>query len=397
MIAAVRYHALACDYDGTLATDGVLDGSTVEALERVRASGRKLVLVTGRELDDLERACPRLDLFDRVVAENGALLHRPESGEERTLAPAPPEAFVDALRRANVSPLSVGRVIVATWQPNETTVLETIAELGLELQVIFNKGAVMVLPSGVNKATGLTAALHELELSPHNVVGVGDAAHDHAFISLCDCSVAVTNALPALKERCGLVTEGARGAGVEELAALLLDHDLAPLAARLERHRIPLGESPDGLLSLEPYGVDVLVAGPSGSGKSSFATALLEHIAAAGYQFCLVDPEGDYHELAEAVVLGDARHEPGPSEAAEALGHPERSVIVNLLGVSLDERPGFFAGLAPRLVERWTTTGRPHWLVVDEAHHLLPAEWHPGELLAGRPLKGLVLVTVHPE
>jgi uncharacterized protein DUF87 len=143
--------------------------------------------------------------------------------------------------------------------------------------------------------------------------------------------------------------------------------------------------------------VNVLAAGPSGSGKSSFATALLERIAAAGYQFCLIDPEGDYQELADAVVLGDARHEPGPTEAAEALRHPERSMIVNLLGVLLDERPAFFAGLAPRLVERWTTTGRPHWLVVDEAHHLLPAEWRPGELLAGQPLKGLVLITVHPE
>jgi HAD superfamily hydrolase (TIGR01484 family) len=110
---------------------------------------------------------------------------------------------------------------VATWHPNETVVLETIAELGLELQVIFNKGAVMVLPSGVNKATGLAAALHELDLSRHNVVGVGDAENDHAFLALCECSVAVANALPALAERCDLVTAAERGAGVEELAALL--------------------------------------------------------------------------------------------------------------------------------------------------------------------------------
>ena len=48
--------------------------------------------------------------------------------------------------------------------------------------MIFNKGAVMILPSGVNKATGLAAALEELGLSPHNVVGVGDAENDHAFL-----------------------------------------------------------------------------------------------------------------------------------------------------------------------------------------------------------------------
>ena len=61
--------------------------------------------------------------------------------------------------------MSTGRVIVATWEPHETIVLETIRDLGLELQVIFNKGAVMVLPAGVNKATGLAAALEQLGLS----------------------------------------------------------------------------------------------------------------------------------------------------------------------------------------------------------------------------------------
>src|SRR5438067_12736811 len=86
-----------------------------------------------------------------------------------------------------------------------------------ELHVIFNKGSVMVLPSGVNKATGLTAALAELGLAPEHTVGVGDAENDHAFLSLCGCGAAVANALPALKEKADLVTRGARGAGVTEL------------------------------------------------------------------------------------------------------------------------------------------------------------------------------------
>ena len=37
-------------------------------------------------------------------------------------------------------------------------VLATIRDLGLELHVIFNRDAVMVLPSGINKGTGLRAA-----------------------------------------------------------------------------------------------------------------------------------------------------------------------------------------------------------------------------------------------
>ena len=224
----MRYYALACDYDGTLASQGRVDEKTLAALERLRNSGRRLILVSGRELDDLLRVFPDVELFDRIVAENGALLYRPATREEKPLGRRPPKKFISALRKQGVSPLSAGRVIVATWEPNETTVFKAIRDLGLELQVIFNKGAVMVLPSGVNKATGLNAALGELGLSPHNVVGVGDAENDHAFLSLCECSVAVANALPIVKEHVDLVTEADHGAGVSRRAAALRRGRAAP-------------------------------------------------------------------------------------------------------------------------------------------------------------------------
>ncbi|HEV8193875.1 MAG TPA: hypothetical protein VGP82_20695 [Ktedonobacterales bacterium] len=113
-------------------------------------------------------AFPDVGLFDRVVAENGAVLYRPDTKEAQALGEAPPAVFVEALHRRGVEPLSVGHVIVATWTPHETAVLDTIRDLGLEHQVIINKGAVMVLPPGVNKASGLHAALLELRLSEHN-------------------------------------------------------------------------------------------------------------------------------------------------------------------------------------------------------------------------------------
>ncbi|MBW4565316.1 MAG: Cof-type HAD-IIB family hydrolase [Mojavia pulchra JT2-VF2] len=221
----MRYFALATDYDGTLATDGHVNENTLTALERLRASGRKLIMVTGRQLDDLQRVFERIDLFDYVVAENGALLYSPTSGEEKLLGSQPPQEFIQTLRDRHVDPLSVGRVIVATWHPHETTVLETIRDLGLELQVIFNKDAVMVLPSGINKAVGLLAVLDEMKLSPHNVVGVGDAENDHAFLSICELSVGVANALPILKEQVDFVTNGNRGDGVVELIDKIIAAD----------------------------------------------------------------------------------------------------------------------------------------------------------------------------
>ena len=219
----MHYLALATDYDGTLAEDGKVRAEVLDALKRLRRSGRKLVLVTGRELEDLMVVFPELDVFDWVVAENGALLYAPRPPVERVLAPPPPLEFAAALRARGVTPLACGRVIVATWQPHEQTVLTVIREQGLEMEVIFNKGAVMILPTGSNKATGLAAALGELGITSDHVVGVGDAENDHSLLGACGLGVAVSNAVPALKKRAELVTRGARGQGVVELCELLME------------------------------------------------------------------------------------------------------------------------------------------------------------------------------
>lgn len=394
----MRYLVLACDFDGTLATDGTVRDETFAALQRLRESGRKLILVTGREIDDLLKVFPRIDIFDRVVAENGALLYRPANREHKTLGEAPSAEFVQALRAAGISPLSVGHCIVSTWQPHESKVLETIRDLGLELQVIFNKGAVMILPSGVNKATGLEAALLELGLSPHNCVGVGDAENDHALIRLSECGVAVGNALPLVQERADWVTRGRNGDGVVQLIDKLIENDLADLEDRLSRHFIPIGTRADGgEVRLDPYGLAVLVAGSSGSGKSTFATGVLERLAGQGYQFCIVDPEGDYALFEGTIVLGDKERPPTVAGALEVLEQPNRNVVVNLLGLALAERPAFFARLLPGLQDLRSRTGRPHWIVVDEAHHLLPAPSDLVSVTLPRTLAGMMLITVHPE
>jgi len=393
---AIRYQVLACDYDGTLAPAGRMDPATVEALRQVRATGRRVVLLTGRELPDLLALLPEPELFDRIVAENGALLYRPVEREERPLAEAPPERFIAELKHRQVTPLSVGRVIVATWEPEEKVVLEVIRDQGLERQLIFNKGAVMVLPSGVNKATGLDAALDELGLSRHNCVAVGDAENDHALLARAECAVAVANALPALKEAADLVTGAPDGEGVRELIARLADSDLEDLGARLTRHGIPLGTGDDGSpTSWPPHGRNLLVAGASGSGKSTLATGLIERLAEAGYQCCIVDPEGDYSTLPGAVVLGDAEHAPTLAQIGDVLAPPGRSAVLNLVALPLEQRPEFFAGALARLQDLRARTGRPHWLVADEAHHLMPPGWSGAP--SPRAIGSLLLITVHPE
>ena len=239
----MQFIALTTDYDATLATEGVVEADTVAALERLKASGRKLVLVTGRELPNLQSVFERLDLFDRVVAENGALLYRPKTRESLPLGDPPPPEFIERLRAEGI-PLSVGHVIVATVEPHQNVVLEAIRELGLELQIIFNKGAVMILPAGVNKATGLIGALDELGLSPHKVAGIGDAENDHPFLRLCGASAAVANALPSIKAECDIVTVGSSGAGVAELIGRILADDLEWL--RRTGRQVPPAATPEG-------------------------------------------------------------------------------------------------------------------------------------------------------
>ena len=212
----------ATDYDGTLATDGHVEAAVLDALDGLRAAGARLVLVTGRERGDLERVFPALDRFDRVVVENGAVVLTPATGEQRALAPPAPAALIDSLRREKVVPLSVGVSIVATREPHGGTVARALRALALPHRVILNKGAVMVLPPGVDKATGLRVALAELGVRPERTVAVGDAENDLDFLGCCGLSVAVANALPEVRDRADLVTRGARGAGVVELIDSLL-------------------------------------------------------------------------------------------------------------------------------------------------------------------------------
>ncbi|PWT81117.1 MAG: phosphoglycolate phosphatase [Acidobacteria bacterium] len=364
----VRYHVFACDYDETIASNGKISTKTLQALREVRDSGRKLVLVTGRILDDLLSVFPGLELFDRVVAENGALLYCPATREQRLLADPPPKEFADELVKRGPARVSLGRVIVATRSPHETTAVEVIRELGLELQVIFNKGAVMILPSGVNKATGLNAALQELGLSRHNVVGVGDAENDHAFLSQCECSVAVENALEALKEKTDWVTAGADGEGTVELIRSLVATDLDFLAERLP-HRLVLGRKSDATdVWIEPYGKKILLAGTQDSLEYTLLRHFLDRLLEQGYQFTVLDQNGDLPHTSAGTVLGDGERSPSIPQAMDLLSKPDQNAILNLCGIPLTERPSFYSELWPRLREFRAQTGRPHWIVISEPH-----------------------------
>lgn len=376
----MHFLALAVDYDGTIAENGSVAPHVQASLMALKASGRKLLLVTGRELQALKHNFPQLGLFDLVIAENGALLYDPLEDVEELIAEAASIDLVSRLRDKGVSPLSVGRSVVATWHPFEEAVVSTIRELGLELQITFNKDAIMVLPPSVNKASGLSAGLRKLGISELNVVGVGDAENDHSFLSICGCCAAVSNAIESIKASADLLLSLDHGRGVCELVDLLLEKDagLVPV----ERIGMCLGQTVEARKMWLPPESVLLVVGNSGAGKSSYVTWLTERMVEARQGFCVIDPEGDYLTLEDAVTIGGLTVPPTTQESVHLLLQAQLNVVVSSLALDPPARVRLFGDLLPFIQRLRHASGRPYWLVVDEAHYMLPhcATWPPGFL-----------------
>src|SRR5262245_57221437 len=180
----MRYRVLAADYDGTLASDSTVDAATVAARERLRRSGRHLVLATARRLPDLESVFPRLDLCSRVVAENGAVLHVPGERATSVLAAAPDPRFLQALSARGV-PFHAREVVGATDQTYQQAGLAARRELGIDRRLVFNGPAVMLLPGAVTNASGREVARAALLLSIRTVTGIGDPENVHALLDRC--------------------------------------------------------------------------------------------------------------------------------------------------------------------------------------------------------------------
>jgi hypothetical protein len=70
---------------------------------------------------------------------------------------------------------------------------------------------------------------------------------------------------------------------------------------------------------------------------------------------------------------------------------------LNLLGISLPDRPEYFRHLVPSLQGMRTRSGRPHWIILDEAHHMIPAGGGEPDSLLPQRFGEMILVTVHPE
>jgi hypothetical protein len=332
-----------------------------------------VVLVTGRILDGLRQAAGDLRFVDGVVAENGAVLHFPDSGHTATVAPPVPGAFVDELRRRGV-PHTAGACLVDADANEAPGLLNLIRTLELPLVLLFNGGRVMTLPQGVSKATGLRTMLDTLRRSAHNMVAIGDAENDHELLRLAEVGAAVEWGSPALRAVADTVVPGSGPPGVADYIRTLTSEGRLPVTARARR-RLRLGYTGDGReFSLSARGRNVLVAGDAKSGKSWVAGLLCEQLILLGYCVCVIDPEGDYASL-EALpgvaVVGGADPLPSPRDLLRALRYPDRSLVIDLSHRRHDEKIEYIRTVLPVINEIRRQTGLPHRILVDEAHYFL--------------------------
>lgn len=392
----MRFTVLALDYDGTIARDGVLDPDVRSAIAEVRAHGITVMLVTGRILDELRRVAGDLRFVDAVVAENGAVLAFPGRGQASVLAPAVPAALADEIVRRGV-PITTGHSVIESEARFAPVILEAIRKLELPYVILFNRGRLMALPTGVNKASGFREALRTLRLSPHNAIAIGDAENDHDLLEVAELGVAVAWGSTALQARADEVLPGDGPQAVAEYIRHVGAHPrLSP--ARVGRRRLMLGRDGKGRpVSLAVRGRNLLVAGDPKSGKSWAAGLLCEQLIEHRYSVCVIDPEGDYaglDALPGVVRLGGSEIGPTPRELRTALRYPDVNVVIDLSLMPHAEKWSYIGSLLDAIGEIRHQHGIPHRIVVDEAHYLLHES---GALpLLDLELGGYTLVTYQP-
>lgn len=397
---------LAIDLDGTLAEHDTVAEKTWNTLRAARESGIVILLVTGRRLSELDAIGPFDQICEAIVAENGAVVYFPRNAVvSMPFGHLAPE-ILQPLKKSGI-PLDVGMAIAATWVPHDKEVLEVIADTHYAATVEYNKGAIMVLPPGATKGSGLKTALHELGYSPHNVVGIGDAENDRSLFEQVELSVAVGNASPEIKKLADIQLTSANGVGVSNFIRDLMSGKL-PVLPGLSKRSIPLGNSPVNTpLQISPIALlhgNMCIIGSSGSGKSWLAGYLVEKLLHQEYQLCIIDPEGDYRGLrafSHTLLLGGNKVAPPPvADVITLMEYSNVSIILDLSLYSPGEQLPYVSDLLQALFSLRIRRGKPHWILLDEAHYFCPAGGNNNSLTdlitTGMKNGGLGLITFRP-
>ena len=371
---------MAFDLDGTLAEQGLVAPETLEMLWIAKMAGMTLILVTGRTLDSVSNEVNLADLFEAIVAENGAVVYFPRRDSVDLPYGRLDPFILDHLKASGV-PLVYGMAISATSVPNDKAILEVLRQTRSAVVIEYNRDSLMILPPGATKGSGLLYALQELGYSPHNVVAFGDAENDRSFLEVAEVGIAVANSQPALKPFADAILSLPDGAGIRNYLQDLLDGRVPARKQRPERH-LSLGYRLSGApMHLDPFALvenNLGIFGSSGSGKSWLAGLLAEEMLHQKYQICIIDPEGEYRGLGispNTMLLGGPdRLLPPVLDVLDICEWYPVSLVMDLSMYSTDERTGYVANFLQAMRGLRGRRGRPNCILVDEIQSFCPPE-----------------------
>lgn len=204
--------ALATDFDRTITDESLrMPTGVLDALREARRAGRKVLVVSGRDLDFLEREVG--DAADLYVGENGCLVKRP--GEPAVPTCGTSWDLRKALAAADFE-VEYQTVLASADVEHEARLHAMLAAARVEADLIRNKDRVMVLPPGVDKAAGLLRALALVGVRPEECAAAGDGENDLVMLRAVGYGIAVANAVPELKAVATHVTARPGGLGLAD-------------------------------------------------------------------------------------------------------------------------------------------------------------------------------------
>jgi hydroxymethylpyrimidine pyrophosphatase-like HAD family hydrolase len=401
----MQFKVLALDLDGTIAMNDKVELETLQVLRDAKKSGFSIILVTGRRLIDIAQLGPFEELCEALVAEDGAAIYFPSTQSvSLPFGHLAPEVTANLIKMD--IPLDRGMAILSTWVPHDKQVIEALAATGYAATIEYNKGAVMVLPPGATKGTGLIIALRELGYSTHNVIAFGDAENDRSLFEQVELAVAVENASPGIKELADIQLEERNGKGVRNFIRKLIEGEKPKKIRVRPRRKLTLGLFADGQeMSIHPLVLtsgNLGIFGVSGSGKSWLGGLIAEKLLRLEYQICVVDPEGDYRGIKafpNTLLLGGSDSlPPNSSVVSTLLEYSNMSLVLDLSQYKHPEKVEYVNDLLITLSNLKERRGKPHWFLIDEIHYFCQEDNNPiTRLLADRMESGgFTIVSYEP-
>ncbi len=247
----MKYKLVALDMDGTLLNSSkVITERSISAIKKAGERGVKVCLSTGRPLCGVKEHLARLELTTPVITCNGALVAAP-AGEVIYRCPLEAESArviwqqgaewnttmclwvgdrlyvnridtrtddyrrlsgVDPVQVDDITPLAAEGISKILWYDTAQNVEQFKKRLADRLNcpvsyVTSDPRFLEFTHESVSKASALCRLAEYFGIQREQVMAIGDGENDLSMLEYAGLGVAMGNASPAVKARCGYITD----------------------------------------------------------------------------------------------------------------------------------------------------------------------------------------------